>query len=231
MKKVKKIIAFMLLVLIIAVCYLVHDGYSMYKDAISKISIEDKVNELRSKSNYVYYKDIPEKFSNAIIAIEDHRFRNHHGVDIISIGRATVTNIKNMSLTEGGSTITQQLAKNLYFTQEKKFVRKIAEVFLAYDLEKKYEKNDILELYINVIYFGNGYNGIMKASKGYFNKTPNELTLDEITLLAGIPNAPSVYALNSNPELAKQRQNMVIDAMYKNNYLTEEEVKILKNAN
>lgn len=231
MKKIKRLIAFIILVLIITICYLVHDGYNMYKDAISKISIEDKVNELRSKPNYVYYKDIPEKFSNAIIAIEDHRFRIHHGIDIISIGRAAIKNIKDMSLTEGGSTITQQLAKNLYFTQEKKFVRKIAEVFLAYNLEKKYEKNDILELYMNVIYFGNGYNGIMRASKGYFSKKPNELTLDEITILAGIPNAPSVYALNSNPELAKQRQNMVIDAMYKNNYLTQEEVNTLKNLN
>lgn len=231
MKKIKRIISFIILSLIIAVGYLVYDGYTMYKDAISKISIENKINQLRSKSNYVYYKDIPEKFSNAIIAIEDHRFRKHHGVDIISIGRAVITNIKDMSLTEGGSTITQQLAKNLYFTQEKKFVRKIAEVFLAYDLEKKYEKNDILELYMNVIYFGNGYNGIMSASKGYFKKIPNELTLDEITLLAGIPNAPSVYALTSNPELAKQRQNMVINAMYQNNYLTEEEVNTLKNTN
>ncbi len=91
---------------------------------------------------------------------------------------------------EGGSTITQQLAKNIFFTQEKKFSRKMAEIFAAIDLEKNYSKDDIIEMYMNTIYFGDGYYGIGAASRGYFKKEPSELTLDELTLLAGIPNAP-----------------------------------------
>lgn len=117
----------------------------------------------------------------------------------------------------------------MYFSREKKFLRKIAEVFVAYELEKNYSKEDILELYINIVYFGDGYYGIEEASLGYFNKLPNNLNLNEITMLAGLPNAPSAYALSNNTELSNQRQEMVIDAMVKNNYLTEKEALKIKN--
>ena len=101
---------------------------------------------------------------------------------------------------EGGSTITQQLAKNLYFSQEKEMTRKVAEMFMAFDLERHYSKEEILELYVNTIYFGNGYYSVAEASEGYFGKAPSEMTEYESTLLAGIPNAPSVYALTANPD-------------------------------
>jgi len=201
----------------------------MYKEAIDKISIEDKVKEIQSKENYTKISELPQMYINAVISVEDHRFYKHPGIDIIAIGRAVVNDIKAMSLVEGGSTITQQLAKNIYFTQEKKFERKIAEVFMAFDIEKRYNKNEILELYLNTSYFGDGYYTVKEASKGYFGKEPMEMNDSECIMLAGIPNAPSVYAPTKNPELAKQRQKQVIEKMIKNKYLTQEEAdKILE---
>ena len=128
-----------------------------------------------------------------------------------------------MSYVEGGSTITQQLAKNIYFTQEKKMTRKIAEMFMAFKIERNLSKEEILELYLNTSYFGNGYDTVKEASRGYFGKEPNEMTDGECVMLAGIPNAPSVYAPTVNPELAKQRQKQVLDKMVKYEYLTQEE--------
>lgn len=201
----------------------------MYKDAVNKISIEDRVDEIRIKKGYVKIEQIPKEYKEAVISIEDHRFYNHSGIDYISTFRAFFNNIQAKSLAEGGSTITQQLSKNMYFTQEKKFERKVAELFVAFKLEKKYSKNDILELYINLSYYGNGYNGIDAACKGYFKKEPINMTLDESTLLAGIPNAPSVYALTANPELSRQRQKQVLNSMVKYNYLTDELAKEVMN--
>ena len=150
-------------------------------------------------------------------------------VDVLSIGRAVVTNVKEMSLIEGGSTITQQLAKNLFFTQEKDFSRKIAEIFMGYNLEKNYSKEEILELYVNTSYFGSGYYGIREASLGYYNKEPKDLNFLECTMLAGLPNAPSAYALNKYPERAQQRQKQVINKMVKHGYLTKGEAEKLWN--
>ena len=133
-----------------------------------------------------------------------------------------------MQLGEGGSTITQQVAKNLYFITEDDFIsRKIAEIFVAFDLENNYSKDDILEFYINTIYFGDGYYGIKEASNGYYKKDPKDLNLYESTLLAGVPNAPSVYAPTVNPDLAKSRQGKVIRSMIEYGYLTEEEANKL----
>ena len=164
-------------------------------------------------------------YIQAVISVEDRRFYDHPGIDIIAIGRATINDIKAMSFVEGGSTITQQLAKNIYFTQEKKITRKIAEVFMAFEIEKAYEKDEILELYLNTSYFGDGYYTVKEASRGYFGKEPEDMTDYECIMLAGIPNAPSVYAPTKNPDLAKQRQRQVADKMVRNGYLTEEEAE------
>ena len=137
--------------------------------------------------------------------------------------------MKAMSFVEGGSTITQQLAKNIYFTQEKELTRKVAEVFMAFKIEDKYNKNEILELYLNTSYFGDGYETVKEASRGYFGKEPLELTDYEAVMLAGIPNAPSVYAPTVNLDLAKQRTKQVIDAMVKYDVITQDEAnRILK---
>lgn len=130
-----------------------------------------------------------------------------------------------MSFVEGGSTITQQLSKNVYFTQEKKLERKIAEVFMSFDFEKVLEKSEILELYLNTSYFGDGYKTVKEASRGYFGKEPKDLTDGECIMLAGIPNAPSVYAPTKNMDLAKQRQKQVALKMVEYGYLTEKQME------
>lgn len=226
-KFIKNILITLLFIAIIFSTVVFSKGYDMYKEAIGNIDINSKVEKIRSDENYVTIDKIPKDFMNAVVSIEDKRFFKHSGFDIVAFGRAILVNIQNMDLTEGGSTLTQQLAKNMYFTQEKRFTRKVSEVLVAKDLEKMYSKEQIFELYANVIYFGNGYYGIGEASRGYFSKEPNELTLDEITILAGIPNAPSVYALNANPDLARKRQIMVINAMYDNNFLDITQVNSL----
>ncbi|MDD2376783.1 MAG: transglycosylase domain-containing protein [Clostridia bacterium] len=226
---IKKIIILIIIIVILIVGKIFIDGYNMYEQAINKTSLSDKTKQIRSSNDYVKIGEMTEDYKNAVIAIEDHRFIEHGGIDYISTFRAVIKNLKVGELAEGGSTITQQLAKNMYFTQEKKFERKVAELFIAFKLEKEYSKDDILEMYINIMYFGNGYYGIGKASKGYLYKEPIEMTLYESTLLAGLPNAPSVYALNSNPALAKERQNQVLDCMVKYNYLTEVQAQEVKN--
>lgn len=225
----KTLISLIILVVISIGLIAVKNWYDMYKEAITKEPLANKIVEIKSRENYTTISELPQMYINAVIAVEDHRFYKHNGIDTIAIGRAIVNDIKAMDFVEGGSTITQQISKNEYFTQEKKMTRKISEVFMAYEIEKYCEKDEILELYINTIYFGNGYYNIKDASLGYFGKLPKDMTDSECIMLAGIPNAPSVYALNKNPELAKQRQKQVINKMIEYNYLTQDEAnKILE---
>lgn len=229
MKILKRIIFIVVLISMSIALLFVGNGYDMYKQAIEQISVEDKIAEIKNKENYTNFSELPQMYKNAVIAVEDHRFYKHNGIDIIAIGRSAFNDIKAMSFVEGGSTITQQLAKNIYFTQEKKIERKIAEVFMAFEIEKNCDKDEILELYLNTSYFGDGYYTPKEACRGYFNKELNEMTDYECILLAGIPNAPSVYAPTKNPELAKQRQKQVMKKMIEYGYLTEEEAdNILK---
>lgn len=224
MKLFKRLLLFILILLIIVTSIVVINGYNMYKNAINQISLTDKITEIKADDTYVLLDSVPEHFRNAVISVEDRRFEQHGVVDVISIARAIVSNIKSKELREGGSTITQQVAKNIYFITEDDFIsRKVAEIFVGIDLEKNYSKNDILELYINTIYFGDGYYGIKEACNGYLNKEPKDMNLDECTLLAGVPNAPSVYAPTNNIDLARSRQKKVISSMVKSNYLTQEE--------
>ena len=205
-----------------------YKGYQMYESAIEIVSIREKVKEIKADKNYVTIDKVPKDYINAVVAIEDHRFYEHYAVDIVSLGRAIVTDINTKSISEGGSTITQQLAKNMYFSQEKAFTRKVAEVFVSLELEKIYSKDDIIEMYINIAYYGDGFYGIREASLGYFNKEPEELTLEECTLLAGLPNAPSVYALSNNSPLTVKRQLQVIEAMKKYEYISDKDAEELK---
>lgn len=229
MKILKRIIFIVVLISMSIALLFVGNGYDMYKQAIEQISVEDKIAEIKDKENYTNFSELPQMYKNAVIAVEDHRFYKHNGIDIIAIGRSAFNDIKAMSFVEGESTITQQLAKNIYFTQEKKIERKIAEVFMAFEIEKNCDKDEILELYLNTSYFGDGYYTPKEACRGYFNKELNEMTDYECILLAGIPNAPSVYAPTKNPELAKQRQKQVMKKMIEYGYLTEEEAdNILK---
>lgn len=222
LKFIKNIIAILFLIILIVLSYIFIDGYNLYKSAINNTSIAKIVKDLENSKNYVTLDEIPSSYLKAVVAIENKRFYEIGAIDFISLGRAIITNLDTKSLTEGGSTITQQLAKNLYFSQEKKFTRKVAELFVAIDLEKQLKSKDkILELYINKIYYGDGYHGIYEASMGYFKKDPSDLTLYEQTLLAGLPNAPSVYALSNNSMLSYERQNQVVSAMAQEGHITE----------
>lgn len=230
MKIFRNIVIVFLIIIFIIVGIKIDEGYKLYKTAIEQTSIEDKVTEIKSKDNYTTIEELPEMYTKAVIAAEDHRFYLHKGVDIISIFSAIWNDITSLSLAQGGSTITQQLAKNTYFTQEKKITRKIAEIFMALDFEKKYTKNEILELYLNTSYFGEGCYTVKEASRVYFDKEPLQMTDYESIMLAGIPNAPSVYAPTVNLDLAKERQLQVIRKMIKFNVLTENEAQeILEN--
>ena len=203
------------------------EGYGLYKNAVREESLEAKVAEIRSQKNFTSLQDMPETYVQAVVSVEDHRFYDHFGLDLIAIGRAVVNDIKAGRYVEGGSTITQQLAKNLYFSQEKTMNRKAAEVFLALELEQKYTKDEILELYVNSIYFGDGYYSVGEASEGYFGKPASEMNDYECTLLAGVPNAPSKYAPSKNLALAEKRQQKVISRMEACGYITEEETTIM----
>ena len=196
------------------------EGYGLYKNAVQEESLEETVAEIRRQDNFTSLEEMPETYVQAVVSVEDHRFYDHFGLDLIAIGRAVVNDIKAGRYVEGGSTITQQLAKNLYFSQEKTMSRKAAEVFLALEIEQKYTKDEILELYVNSIYFGDGYYSVGEASEGYFGKPASEMNDYECTLLAGVPNAPSKYAPSKNLALAEKRQQKVISRMEACGYIT-----------
>jgi len=164
MKIIRRLFLFLIIIVLIGISYVTFNGYILYKEAIEKESIPDRISDIQNDEHFLSIADVPDYYHKAVVAIEDHRFYSHSGVDIISTCRAVLNNLKARKLVEGGSSITQQVAKNLCFTQEKTFYRKIAELFVVHDLEKTYSKDDILELYINNIYFGSGYYNIYDAS-------------------------------------------------------------------
>lgn len=188
-------------------------GYAMYRNALEGRSVAQVVEEVRATDGYASLEELPETYLKAVVAIEDHRFYEHPGIDPIAIARAAWHDLTTLSLEQGGSTITQQLAKNLFFTQEKDFSRKAAEVFMAFDLESSYDKEEILELYVNTSYFGDGLTGIGSACRGYLGKEPVEMSPCECALMAGLPNAPS--ALSENMDLAWERARVVARQMEK----------------
>lgn len=195
-------------------------GCKLYQSTLLSIPMDTLYESISSRPSFTSYQELPMMYVNAVLSAEDSRFVYHHGIDPLSIVRAIGTDLKTRSLAEGGSTITQQLAKNVFFTQEKHFARKAAEMFAALDLEKHYSKQEIFEMYVNTIYFGNGCYGIREAAQGYFGKAPSELTNAESIVLAGLPKAPSVYA--SSPELAHKRARVVLDRMRENHKLTQD---------
>ncbi len=204
-------------------------GHKLYEEAVKNYPISMMYESIQSRTDFVSYEEMPQTYINAVISVEDRRFVSHHGIDPISIGRALLTDLKTHSLAEGGSTLTQQLAKNELFTQEKRLARKAAEMFAALSIEKQYDKRQIFEMYANTIYFGNNYYGIAQAAQGYFGKTPAELTDAEAVLLAGLPNAPSLYSPTTNPDLALKRALVVLQRMTEAKVLTKEQAAELGN--
>ncbi|HLG84950.1 MAG TPA: penicillin-binding protein 1A [Bradyrhizobium sp.] len=169
----------------------------------------------------VALKDLPPYLPKAFIAIEDRRFYSHFGVDPVGILRAAVANLLHRGVSQGGSTLTQQLAKNLFLTQERTMLRKLQEAELALWLERKYSKTDILELYLNRVYFGSGAYGVEAASQRYFGKSAKNVTIGEAAMLAGLVKSPSRLAPNRNPEGAEARAKTVLAAMAEAKFITE----------
>ena len=194
--------------------------------ANNKIEIynnEDKLLENNKLYKLCNINELPEYVKNAFISIEDKTFYKHKGINYKRILKSLINNIKSGYLKEGGSTISQQLIKNTHLNNDKTFDRKVKEIVLTKKLEENFTKNDILETYLNVIYFGNSFYGIENASVGYFNKPSRELTLNEACCLAGIIKAPSKYSPISNYENCFNRKNLVLNEMLKDGFITEEE--------
>ncbi|WP_371381658.1 transglycosylase domain-containing protein [Sporomusa aerivorans] len=183
------------------------------------IFLKNAVDAKLDKKSYVRLSDIPLAMQQAIIAVEDSRFYQHTGFDVEGILRAVLVNMQTGAYAEGGSTITQQLIKNLFLSQERTLGRKVEEFVLAIGIELQYSKEEILEMYLNTIYFGSGAYGIGQASAIYFGKPPFHLNLAECAMLAGLPNAPSLTSPYVNFAAAKERQAIVLGAMSRNGYI------------
>ena len=203
-------------ILIPVICGLVFFAIAyLYKVELYRdVSLETKVTRIQEKDNYISDESIADCFLEAVVSIEDHRFYKHNGFDIISFTRAMFANIESGKYSQGGSTITQQLAKNLYLSSSKNIFRKAVEILIAMNLEKTYEKNEILELYSNVIYYGKDSFGVYDASYAFFNKSPKNLTHAEAAYLAGLTQSPTLYSSNEN--FALESRDLVLDAMVRN---------------
>ncbi|MCT4543076.1 MAG: transglycosylase domain-containing protein [Vallitalea sp.] len=216
MKHIKRLMIFLFTIAIILLSY----SY-FYIPTSSNYSLDYSLkSQIEARTpNYVEINDVPSDLINATLAIEDKRYYKHCGFDVLAILRATLIDIKEKHFVQGGSTITQQLAKNLFLEQQKTVQRKFNEIILSRKLERMFTKDEILEMYLNVIYYGAGAYGIDAASQTYFSKNVTELNLEECAMLAGLPQAPSIYNPKKHMNRARARQKMVFSVMSKNGYL------------
>lgn len=181
------------------------------------------------QDDYIKPEEIPEYLANAFVALEDKRFYSHKGYDIVRIGGALLSNIKSGSVKEGASTITQQLVKNTHLSQDRTIERKLKEIAIAVKLEKEYSKDEILAMYLSVIYFGNGAYGVKQAAKLYFGKEPQELSLAECAALAGIVKNPKKYSPSDDNQNCTERKNLVLEVMYEQDCISYEEFTAASN--
>ena len=184
-----------------------------------KESLESRIN----RSHFIPVDKMPPLLTKAVVATEDRRFYEHGAVDVIGVGRALFTNYIAGRTVEGGSTISQQVVKNIFLSQERTMTRKAEELALAIQLERNYTKDEILEIYLNTIYFGHGTYGVKAASETYFGKHLRDLTLSECAMLAGLPQAPSAYDPISHPQEAKKRMITVLALMAEQGVVTAQE--------
>lgn len=187
-----------------------------------KPAVDDKIKTI---PHYVTMNNLPPILCQAIVSVEDTRFYQHKGFDMIGIARAIMVNAEAGEIQQGASTITQQTVKNLFLTSDRTFTRKAEELVLSMNLEKNFDKDKILEIYLNSIYFGSNFYGIHDAAQGYFGKEPADLTIAECAMLAGLPNAPSLNSPYVDFHRAKERQLIVIDAMEKLGVITKIEAE------
>ncbi len=237
----KKIVTRSFLIAFVSIIFLVvYAAYDLPR-------IEDAVNETRKPSvtiiaengdtitsfgqvysEFVDVKELPYYLPQAIMATEDRRFYKHFGFDIIGFSRAMLVNLRHMRYVQGGSTITQQVAKNVFLTQKKTIKRKLQELLLAFWLEHKFTKDEILTIYLNRVYLGSGTYGVEAASQRYFSKTSRDLTLTQAAVIAGLLKAPSKYSPANNLELARKRSSIVLDNMVRAGFITEERAEMAK---
>ena len=248
-KKILRLIKFqivLLLLLVGAVTYYYVSGYAAQVAALKseatslvKASTRDTFRQIETSEVYdingntisvlkgekdVYYltyDEIPQDAVNAIVSVEDKKFFKHNGVDYKAIARAGIAMIRDKEITQGGSTITQQLARTIFLSNEKTWERKIEEIYIASALEQKYTKEDILEFYLNNVYFANGYYGIQAAAKGYFSKDASELDLSQICYLLAIPNSPTYYDPVVNPQNTLARRDRILSSMLDDKVITK----------
>lgn len=194
-------------------------GWNMHREAVEARPVRQVYADRTAEEHFVSFEELPDFYVNAVTAVEDRDFWGHRGIDPSAMIRALLHDIARMEFAEGGSTITMQTAKNLYYTQDKRLERKAAEIITAFELEEKLDKEQIFELYVNSIYFGSNYYGIYAAAMGYYGVPPSELTDEQCAVLAGIPQAPSVYSPDNSPELAEQRAEQVLSAMRECGYI------------
>lgn len=238
-KTAKKIIISLIAIPLIIICLAAATGAILLctgeeelmedKLVIEKINLQitDKDNkaiELPSEyDNYADESEIPEKLKNAFVALEDKRFYSHHGLDFLRIGKAALNNLRSGSLKEGASTISQQLIKNTHLSSEKSFRRKLSEARLALKLEREYTKDEILTMYLNMLYFGSGEYGVKNAAKRFFGKELSLLNNAECAMLAGIVKSPTKYNPINNFEESNKRKDLVLGVMYKEGVIDENE--------
>ena len=195
----------------------------------SNITIYDVNGNVMYESNFMKnmtwtdISEIPQIIQDSFVSVEDKRFYNHVGFDPIRMGKAVLSNLRSKDIIEGGSTITQQYAKNLFLTNEQTWSRKIQEFFYAARLEMQYGKDEILEGYLNTIYFGHGVYGIKSAASYFFGKEMQDLSIAQLAMLIGIPNGPSIYSPYISMENAVERQHLILQVLEHNGIITEEE--------
>jgi len=233
----KKRLLLKIIVIIIFIIYVFFGLFYLYLKMSPKLDLKkantiilyDKDNKEFFRGNgskeWIDLKNIDKDLINATISTEDKRFYKHNGFDYVRIIKSMFINLKSGSIKEGASTITQQYARNLYLDFDRTLTRKIKEAYLAFKMEINYSKDEILEGYLNTINYGNGVLGIENASKYYFNKSSNELSLGEASILAGIPASPQDYSPINNFKASKRRQKVILDSMVKNGYISKKEAK------
>ena len=208
---------------VFGVSVLLKQGYDIYSEKVSKLPIESAFGTIMRSDDYVGFDQLPSDYVNAVTSVEDHRFFYRRGIDLIAIGKAMLENVTSGTIVRGGSTITQQVAKNIYFDMSQVFSRKTAEIFFVNDMESKFDKETIFSIYVSIINFGDGYFGIKDAALGYLNKPVEELTLCESALLAGLPQSPTNYQLSNHSEATYNRYLQVLAAMVEYDHITQQQ--------
>lgn len=224
----KKILSVLLLFILLYTSFTVYFGYYRPVAVEVRSSVQNRL--AHEKGQFVPLSQIPLLFQHAVIDTEDRRFYDHGGIDPRGVLRALFTDTSSDQLVEGGSTITQQLVRNALLTLQKTWTRKIKEVILSLALEQNMTKDEILELYLNDIYYGHGAYGAGQAALTYFGHPLSQCTPAQLTLLAGIPNAPSLYDPFLNLKLAKQRQKEILTHLVESGHLSQTEADTLSSS-